>query len=317
MKKKRVVSFIIVTASILFVLVSARLVLGGDGGPRGRSVEAAATERVYSVEIDEARSGTVRSLIRLNGEVVPTTNVDTYPEVAGEVQRLFVRLGDRVSRGQVVANIDPSRPGARFEVSPVTAPITGTVTAIYVDQGGTVSTATPIVAVGELDTLEVVVDIPERFVSAARPGMTAEIELSAFSGNRFTAAASEISPLLDSTTRTKEVRFLVDPTETGAEAGMFAEVTIVTETRDDVVVIPVESIITRSDRDFIFTVIDDSVASLRPVQVGLIENQLAEIREGLEAGEPIVVRGQSIIEEGSAVQVLSTDRLLIEAGDEL
>ena len=314
--KKRAVSSIIIIASILFVVVSASIVLGGNGGPRGGNAEAAA-ERVYSVELDEARSGTVRSLIRLNGEVVPTTNVDTYPEVSGEVQRLFVRLGDRVRRGQVVANIDPSRPGARFEVSPVTAPITGTVTAIYVDQGGTVSTATPIVAVGELDTLEVVVDIPERFVSAARPGMTAEIELSAFPGNRFAVAASEISPLLDSTTRTKEVRFLVDPLETGAEAGMFAEVTIVTETRDDVVVIPVESIITRSDRDFIFTVIDDSVASLRPVQVGLIENQLAEIREGLEAGEPIVVRGQSIIEEGSAVQVLSAERLLGESGDEL
>ena len=314
--KKRAVSSLIIIASILFVVVSASIVLGGNGGPRGGNAEAAA-ERVYSVELDEARSGTVRSLIRLNGEVVPTTNVDTYPEVSGEVQRLFVRLGDRVRRGQVVANIDPSRPGARFEVSPVTAPITGTVTAIYVDQGGTVSTATPIVAVGELDTLEVVVDIPERFVSAARPGMTAEIELSAFPGNRFAVAASEISPLLDSTTRTKEVRFLVDPLETGAEAGMFAEVTIVTETRDDVVVIPVESIITRSDRDFIFTVIDDSVASLRPVQVGLIENQLAEIREGLEAGEPIVVRGQSIIEEGSAVQVLSAERLLSESGDEL
>ena len=315
--KKRAVSSIIIIASILFVVASASIVLGGNGGPRGRNVEAAAAERVYSVELDEARSGTVRSLIRLNGEVVPTTNVDTYPEVSGEVQRLFVRLGDRVRRGQVVANIDPSRPGARFEVSPVTAPITGTVTAIYVDQGGTVSTATPIVAVGELDTLEVVVDIPERFVSAARPGMTAEVELSAFSGDRFTVAASEISPLLDSTTRTKEVRFLVDPVETGAEAGMFAEVTIVSETRDDVVVIPVESIITRSDRDFIFTVIDDSIASLRPVQVGLIENQLAEIREGLDAGEAVVVRGQSVIEEGSSVQVLSADGLRGESGGDL
>ncbi len=317
MKKKRVVSSITIAASILFVVISARFVLGGDGGPGGRNLEVAATDRVYSVELDEARSGTVRSLIRLNGEVVPTTNVDTYPEVAGEVQRLFVRLGDRVRRGQVVANIDPSRPGARFEVSPVTAPISGTVTAVYVDQGGTVSTATPIVAVGELDTLEVVVDIPERFVSAARPGMTADVELSAFPGSRFTVAANEISPLLDSTTRTKEVRFLVDPVETGAEAGMFAEVTIITETRDDVVVIPVESIITRSDRDFIFTVVDDSVASLRPVRVGLIENQLAEIQEGLEPGDPVVVRGQSVIEEGSSVQVLSADRLFVEGGGEL
>lgn len=320
MNKKRTISVITIGVAIVLVLATARFAFGGRGpgaGPRGAAGEGGtptATERVYSVELDQARTGTIRSLIRLNGEIVPTTTVDTFAEVAGEVQRVFVQVGDRVSRGQTVATVDPSRPGARFEASPVTAPISGTITAVYVEIGGTVSTATPIVTVGVLDTLEVVVDVPERFVGSVQPDIIAEVELSAFPGSTFSAPTSEISPLLDSTTRTKEVRFLVDPDEQRAEAGMFVSVTIPSEIRDDVVVVPIESVVTRAGQSFVYTVAADSTAVVVPVEVGLIENQRAEIQAGLEPGAPIVVRGQNVIEAGSRVQAIANDEIAAETG---
>ncbi len=315
-KRKRIVQIVILVVTLFVVLVAAQLVLAG--GPRARrGAEIAAVEtRTYSIQTDTAQSGTIRSLIRLNGEVVPTNSVDAFPDVAGEVQSLFVEVGDRVRRGQTVALVDPSRPGARFEASPLTAPIQGTVTAVYVERGGTVLTSTPVLAVGQLDTLEVVVDIPERFIGAVREDMTAEVQLSAFPESTFTVPATEISPLLDSTTRTKEIRFLLDPDETRAEAGMFAEIAIETERRDDVVLVPVESIVTRSGEDYVFVVADESRAELRDIEVGLIENQMAEISDGLSPGEPIVVRGQNVIEDGSAVRVLSDADLAVSEGGE-
>ena len=310
MNRTRTLSLAVIAAAIALVAAAAWFGLlaprsgGGPDAAGGPNVDAPAP-RVYTVGVGQARIGTVASLLRLDGEIVPATTVDALPEVAGKLQRLFVQVGDRIARGRPVASVDPSRPGARFEASPVTAPISGTVTAVHVAVGDAVSTAKPIVTVGVLDALEVVVDVPERFVGAVQPGMTAEITLWAFPDVPFSATAGQISPLLNATTRTKEVRFPIDPAGSRAEAGMFVSVTIRNEVRADVVLVPIESVITRYGESFVYTVGDDSTAAIVPVEVGLIGTRSAEIRSGLDPGDPIVVRGQHAIEPGSHLQVIA------------
>ena len=312
MNGKRTISLVVIAAAIALVAAAAWFGLlaprsGGNPAAAGSSNEDVTAPRIYTVGVDQARIGTVASLLRLDGEIVPTTTVDALPEVAGKLQRLFVQVGDRVARGRTIASVDPSRPGARFEAAPVTAPISGTITAVHVAVGGAVATTKPIVTVGVLDALEVVVDVPERFVGVVQPGMTAEIALWAFPGAPFTATAGQISPLLNATTRTKEVRFPIDPAGSRAEAGMFVSVTIRNEVRKDVVLVPIESVITRYGESFVYTVGDDSTAAIVPVEVGLIGTRSTEIRSGLDPGDPIVVRGQHAIESGSHLQVIATD----------
>lgn len=305
MKKSTIISVAVVALSLSLLGLTASYVVPTLMESTAE-LPSESEEQAYPVEVAEARRGTVRNVIRLNGEVVATTSVDAFPEVAGEVQRLDVQLGSRVRRGQVIAAIDPSRPGARFEANPVEAPITGTITEVYVEEGSTVAQSTPIVAVGQLDALELVIDVPERFVGSVKPGMRAEVRLSAFPEVAYEVEATEISPVLDASTRTKEVRFLLNPALTRAEAGMFAEVEIVTETRADSVVVPVDAIVTRSGEDFLF-VVNGTRASRREIEVGLIHEELAEIRSGLEAGERMVVRGQTVLEEDALIQIQSTE----------
>ncbi len=312
MKRSRLISLIIVVVSVAAAAFAVVSVAGGPGGgpPGGpqrpqAQTPAPASTRQFAVRTVTVEPGVLEAKTKLNGEVVPESSVEVLPDVAGTVSQIPVDVGDVVSAGAVVAYVDPSRPGTRFQASPVTAPIAGTITAVYLDPGATVAATSPIVQIGTLDSLEIVVDVPERFVGALKPGNQAEVIFSAFPDQPRQAVVSRISPVLDPQARSKEAAFVLDPPWPSVQAGMFAEVTFVTRRKEGVLAVPSESVVTRGAEDSVF-VVDDGKAALVSVRTGMIAGGMIEILEGLRPGQEVVSEGQSLLENGSAVRIVNT-----------
>ncbi len=310
MKKSRIITVAVVALSIgaaAFAVLSA-----SGGGPGGRSGGAPGSPggptaeqpvQQYAVRIAVVEEGTIEARTKLNGEVVPRVSVEALPEVGGTVRQIVVEVGDRVSAGDVLAYVDPSRPGTRFQASPVTAPIGGTVTAIYVDAGSTVGPTTPVLRIGTLDALEIVVDVPERFVGAIGPDTAGTVVFSAFPDQPRSARVARLSPVLDPSSRSKEVAFALSPPWEAVQAGMFAEVTLVTERRTDALTVPVASVVRRANRESVF-VVEEETARLVPVETGISADGRVEVLTGLSPGRRVVVEGQNLLEDGSPVRVV-------------
>jgi multidrug efflux pump subunit AcrA (membrane-fusion protein) len=164
--------------------------------------------------------------LRVNGDITAEENVAQYSDVAGKLTGSLVSVGDHVKAGQVIARVDPSRPGDIYSVSPVYSTITGTVTEVNVHTGDTVGTTTPLVRVGKLASLQIRTRIPERYVNSIVKGQQGLVTLEAFPGENFAATVAEISPVLDPASRTMVVKFRFDSNDTRIKAGMFATVTI-------------------------------------------------------------------------------------------
>jgi multidrug efflux pump subunit AcrA (membrane-fusion protein) len=89
---------------------------------------------------------------------------------------------------------------------------------------------------------------------------------------------------------------------------MFAKVRIITEAKDNIVKIPSTAVVTRFGEQFLF-VIDKTdpaapVARKRTVVPGILIDGVMEIRQGLAPDEEIVVRGQTLLEEGSRINII-------------
>src|SRR5690606_42147912 len=54
-------------------------------------------------------------------------------------------------------------------------------------------------------------------------------------------------------------------------------------------------------------VVRDGIASRVPVQLGYADGGWIEVRDGVGAGDSVVVAGKSALREGSAVQVIGDD----------
>ncbi|MDR3193287.1 MAG: efflux RND transporter periplasmic adaptor subunit [Treponema sp.] len=254
---------------------------GGAGGqaPAQGGARSVATVRVTPVEL-----GTIENSVMINGDVLAAIQVPLYPAMAGKLSALHLRVGDTVSRGQTVAMVDPSRPGEVYSLSPVVSTIGGTVLSAPLNTGDTVSTQSTVYVVGDLSNLVVETFVPERFSSAARKGLEALVSLEALPGEVFPATVSEVSPVLDPASRTLRIRLQFNQRDTRIRAGMFATVSLVTNTRRDVPVIPRTSVINTYGSWIVFVFDEQNTARRRVISLG-IENEVSvEVLSGLEIG---------------------------------
>ena len=301
--------FSVRTAAVAAVVLVALALLAGCDRPQGEQAERdnAATERqrtVFAVNTTTAVEGLITDYIRVTGDVHPVSSVDIMPDVAGELKRFHVRVGDRVEADQVIAEVDRSRPGQSFAPNPVRSTIAGTVTMLPVQVGAMVGTGSPVARIAQTDQLEIRTAVAERFVSRMRPGMAATVRFDAFPGEQFAARVTEISPVLDTQSRTLGLKLTLNRRDTRVRPGMFAQIQLITERKEGVVKVPSQTIVRRLGDTFVFVLMDDSQVERRSVRVGIEIDNAAEILEGLSAGEEIVYQGQALLEDGAEVRVI-------------
>jgi multidrug efflux pump subunit AcrA (membrane-fusion protein) len=83
---------------------------------------------------------------------------------------------------------------------------------------------------------------------------------------------------------------------------MFVEVTLIAEQRDAVPVVPRTAVVERGGSKVVFVLQGPKVAR-REVVLGLGDDDVVEVRQGLEPGERIVVKGLETLSDGSRVSV--------------
>jgi multidrug efflux pump subunit AcrA (membrane-fusion protein) len=274
----------------------------------GKAAPAAAP--VFAVNTTTAVKGQIRDYLALSGDLVAGSTVDVYSDVAGKVTKLYVSVGDRVAKDAPLADVDPSRPGMTYVAGVAKAPIAGTIVALPVQIGTTVSQAAPIARLSRTDALELRTYVAERFVSKMKLGLRAEVSLEAYPGRVFPAVVKELSPILDPASRTMEVRLDVYGDGARLKAGMFAKVKVITEDKQGIVKLPATAVVKRFGESYVFVVETDPtdpafrVARKRAVVSGILIDDKLEVTSGVAAGEEIIVRGQTLLEDGTRVNVV-------------
>lgn len=307
-KKKGWLVFIVILLPILvFLAWQGRKFLGaGSRGEGGASpeTEPLKEEASYAVNTAFSRMGEMREILNLNGDILAFNTVEAYPDTAGRISALSVEVGDTVTKGETIAWVDPSKPGMNYARSPVKAPIGGTVTTVLSKAGTLAAPQAPILAIGDLTRLQVRTDIPERFTSRIFSGMPASLNFETFPGRVFRARVSEISPVVDPSTRSMEIKMDLEGPRDGVKAGMFAEVELVLEIKEAAIKVPAGSVINRFGSEYLFVLNPDKRVSLVPVVTGIIVNGWMEILAGIEADTEIVYQGMSQLEDGAKVRVI-------------
>jgi multidrug efflux pump subunit AcrA (membrane-fusion protein) len=308
------------TAIIFTVFISLMLPLAGCGakdqaqGPAGPGRPGAPgqnpSQPVFAVSAGVVTTGKMTDYLTLSGDMVAGSSVDVYSDTAGTITRRYVSIGANVEKGQPIVEVDPSQPGMQYMTSVVRAPISGIVSSFSGQIGMKIGQNSSIAVISGGGGLEIQLYVAERFIYRIRMGLPCEITLDAYPNDSFRGRISEISPVVDTSSRTMMIKVNVDNPGDKLKAGMFANVKIITEEKKNVLSVPETAILQRSDQQFVYTIVDDSsdssvkIAKRTIVSVGLNVSGETEITEGLQAGDQIVIRGQTTLTDGSRVNVI-------------
>ena len=304
--KKRIVGLVVLI--ILILAATALVVINPFQYIQSLSSEAQQTQsdekvqvavRVSTLELSE-----LQNYIRANGNVVDPSSIDVYSEVTGTLKNLYVSIGDRVEKDQVIATVDPSRAAMVYKESEVKASASGTILALPFVVGAMISPQAPIARLGMLEELEVVMDIAERHIGSVVLGTQAELQFKAYPNKVFEGEVSRLGVALNPASRTLEVGITFHDPDRQIKSGMYPSVTLFTEHLTDVLAIP-RSALLYSGRDaYVFSIDSENIARRRIVQVGLQVDDKVQIIGGLEASDRLVIEGQSLLTDGTPVRVL-------------
>jgi RND family efflux transporter MFP subunit len=248
--------------------------------------------------------GTIENYVVIQGDVLAASQVSVLPTVGGKLVELRRKVGETVGQGEVIAIVDPSKPGESYAFSPVPSTVSGTVVQIPVNPGDTVSAGTVVAVIGDLGDLVVETYVPERYAALMRKGLEASVSFAGLGGERFAARVDELSPVLDTASRTRRITLRFVKQDSRIMPGMFATISLVTLARSSVPVIPRSSVINSYGSWFVFVVDENSTARRREVELGLENEDYFEIVRGLEPGEQVVSAGQNFLSDNEPVRVV-------------
>ena len=177
----------------------------------------------------------------------------------------------------------------------VRAPREGTVIERAVTEGQFVQPDnTALMTIADLSSVWVLADIFERDLHVVAIGQKAEVTTSAYPEQRFVAQVVHINEVVDPTTRTVKVRFLVSNPARHLKPEMFASVGLFLNESERVLAIPPAAVFTESGRSFVYVQTGERTFTRRAVEVEPGVNE-SKILSGAHSGEQVVSEGALLV----------------------
>jgi multidrug efflux pump subunit AcrA (membrane-fusion protein) len=166
--------------------------------------------------------------------------------------------------------------------------------------GDYVQIGAPLMRVVDADPLKLRVPVPERRLGAIHKGQPVTVAVEAFD-RKFEGRVSRVSPAVDTATRTFAVEVLVDNPDGALKPGSFATAEVEVG-REEATVVPEKTVVTFAGVHKVLRVLDGKIEERR-VELGDRSEGTVEVRNGVAAGDVLVVNPPASLTTGTPVTV--------------
>ena len=185
----------------------------------------------------------------------------------------------------------------------IVAPFNGFVTRRYLDAGALVAASTStLFTMMYLDSVKIIVYVPEKDLSQMYHVRTAAITLDALPGREFTGYVSRFSEAVDLTTRTMPIEVDIPNRGRIIKPGMFATISFIVSERLNAVTLSSDALL-KDDNGYFVYIAAAKKAHKVPVSIGSEINSRTEILSGINGDEDVITTGEQFVKEGTPLNI--------------
>jgi len=255
---------------------------------KGAKANKADTE----AQLRRARSDLKRSADLLASETIADKQ---YTDDLAEVQSLEARVR------RLEAEIEHIQDSIAKKT--IRAPFSGFVVKEHTQIGQWVDKGGPIVTLADLSSVEVMVDVPERYIPLLVLGGITRVQLDALNPENFTGIISAIIPVGDSASRSFPVTVAVENPNNRIKGGMLCRVSLAIGEPNSVLAVPKDAVV-NVGQQYLLYVVRDGVAQPLPVELGDAADSMIEVKGPIKAGMQVVTRGNERLRPGQPVKII-------------
>lgn len=201
---------------------------------------------------------------------------------------------------QAEASLEQAR--LRLEDAVIKSPISGFVTNVSTSKGQLIGQGSSLFNIVKLDPAYVRVGVSSDELVNIKKGEKVDVELLDYE-NEERGVIENISPVRDQQSQLYTVMVKLNNDDNKLKSGMFADVHFTLNTKEDVVIIPADSVLDLDGDPYVF-VVENGEAVKKDIKIGLINKNNVEVVEGIREGEEIVIQGHKSLQEGEDIEVI-------------
>jgi len=295
----------------IFIIIAA-VILAGAGWLVFKNVSKAKSVSKTVIQEIKPIYGNIRNLITATGTVEPQNRLEMKPSISGRIEEILVKEGDNVRKGQTLAMMSSEDRAALLDAAalqdektvkywsevykqvPLTAPIDGGVIVRAVEPGQSVTAATVILVLS--DRLIINAQVDETDIGKVKIGQAVVITLDAYPAIEIKGTVDHIayeSNLVNNVT-IYEVDILPEQVPEFFRSGMSANVAIFEKAKDNVLLIPNDSLVKEKNESFVrLPGTAGSTPELRKVSLGMSDDVHTEVVAGLDPNQAILAESKT------------------------
>ena len=339
-----------------------------------RSRSARRVAQPQNVVLGSPEKRLISNYLSLTGDIVADKQANIYSRVSGNIEKIYVDIGQYVNRGEVLAIIDSSiytqnalqaqglfaqaeanyqnakmnyernsklyeqkliskqeydYSETSFEVARaqreaqfasftnaqtqlsycrVTAPFSGYITKRMFDEGGYITASTAaqnstLFVLMDISKVKITANLPEKNIDILRRVKEADIKVDALKDRNFKGTISRVSEAVDLATRTIPLQMIIDNRDGTLKPGMFSTINFTLEQKENSLTLPLNTVLSDDNGRYVYKFMPDSTVSKVYIEIGIQEENLLEIVDGITEDDKIVVVGQTLVRDNMKVRV--------------
>ncbi|MBU3175319.1 efflux RND transporter periplasmic adaptor subunit [Clostridium estertheticum] len=225
------------------------------------------------------------SLALLKSKIGPQTDA----AAAGQVQ-------------QAKASLDLAQ--IQINNATITSPINGVISERNVEVGEVVASSVSVFTIIDTSSLRAEVNMTDKDVIKVKVNQKIPVQISSMNNKIVQGIVDTISPSADAKTQLYTVKLKIENPSNLLKPGMILRVEFPSVVKADIPVVPNGAIFTENSVQYVY-IVEANKLKKKQVVVGISNTLQTEIVSGIKLGDQVVTEGQSFLNEGQKVKILS------------
>jgi len=185
----------------------------------------------------------------------------------------------------------------------IKAPISGVISEKSANIGQMATQSTVFAKINDISSVYATIQVPQEKINSVKLGQSATITVDGsdtpYNG---TVQSKELSA--DTTSRVFNCKIKIDNSDKSLLPGIYSKVNLISDEKTDMITVPISALV-GSDGDYYVFINDNGTAKKQKVTIGETNQNDAEIKSGVQAGDQIICSNTSSLQDGNAIDVVS------------
>jgi len=256
--------------------------------------------RTISVAAQQVQINSINKVYPATSVIEAKNSYNVVSKTDGILNDIFFKESSFVKKGDKLFSIlSTSSIGEIL----ITAPFDGYVGLTDYKLGDKLKNGDLLLTLDDMSSMKAFIYLPEKIL----PQISGDIKYIAssklFPNQKYLGVISNIDQRVNRDSRTIRAYAIIENINNNLRPGLMLNIDIILDEIEATMLIPEESVLTSKDYSYVF-VIDENIAKLKEVDLGISSNGMIQILSGINSEDKVVTLGHEKLKDGSKIKIL-------------